>query len=222
MKSKWSEIQSLVGDRRQKLDRAMKTKRVGDQLKSLDDTLLSFKRWLDNVEEIGGENETDDAAKISLQLDQCKVKLKSLRSNDDKVAALFADAGSAFSSSSSSPAEDASGLQEELVSFKARWDSTVEKIEDRRRLLLMAVEQTPPKKFLEAMTSLLSWINGAESELLVDKFLIRDLDAMEDERAKFAETQKSVVDLQKSFEYIQKTGAELIAKSSGRDKVGIE
>ena len=125
MKAKWKEIQGLVGDRRKKLERAMAEKRVRDQLKALDDTLGSFKRWLDDVEEIddgsggdsGGGGENADAAKISLQLDQCKVKLKSLLSHDDKVASLFADAGTAFSSEKD---EASSGLQEELVTFKAR------------------------------------------------------------------------------------------------------
>merc|ERR1711862_578312 len=39
VKAKWSEISQLVADRRKKLERAMASKRVGDQLKALDETL---------------------------------------------------------------------------------------------------------------------------------------------------------------------------------------
>ena len=106
MKTKWSEIQALITDRRLKLGKAMAIKRIGDRLETLDGTLQSFQTWLDNAAEVdvgvegddgGGGGSGDAAAKVTQQLDQCKIKLKSLKSHEEKVTALFADAGAALS-----------------------------------------------------------------------------------------------------------------------------
>lgn len=75
-----------------------------------------------------------------------------------------------------------------------------------------AIDRTPPKKYTDAVTSLISFINNVESVLLSEHVVISDEKTMEEQIKRFKAIQNSLKEQEQTFKYVNSTGQDLIAK----------
>lgn len=74
-----------------------------------------------------------------------------------------------------------------------------------------AINRTPPKKYIEAITNLTSFINNAEDVLLSEHIIISDEKIMEEQIKRFNDIQNSLKEQEETFKYVNSTGQDLIA-----------
>lgn len=75
-----------------------------------------------------------------------------------------------------------------------------------------AIDRTPPKKYIEAVSNLMSFINNVEGVLLSEHIIISDEKIMEEQIKKFKDIQNSLREQKETFKYVNSTGQDLIAK----------
>jgi len=84
-----------------------------------------------------------------------------------------------------------------------------------------AIDRTPPKKYIEAVGNLILFLNNVESILLSEHLIISDEKSMEEQMERFNHIENSLKEQEKTFEYVNSTGQDLIAKinddSSGQE-----
>jgi hypothetical protein len=84
-----------------------------------------------------------------------------------------------------------------------------------------AIDRTPPKKYIEAVGNLTSFLNNAESVLLSEHLIISDEKSMEEQMERFNDIENSLKEQEGTFEYVNSTGQDLIAKIND-DSSGLE
>lgn len=75
-----------------------------------------------------------------------------------------------------------------------------------------AIDRTPPKKYIEAVNNLMSFINNVEGVLLSEHIIISDEKIMEEQIKRFKDIQNSLREQKETFKYVNSTGQDLIAK----------
>lgn len=78
----------------------------------------------------------------------------------------------------------------------------------------LAADKNPPKKYVETITSLMSFVNNIESVLLSEHAVMSDEKTMRNRVERFEEFRKSLQDHSNDFDYVNKVGQDLIAKTS--------
>jgi len=83
------------------------------------------------------------------------------------------------------------------------------------------IDRTPPKKYIEAVSNLSSFLDNVESVLLSEHLIISDEKFMEEQMERFNDIENSLKEQEETFEYVNSTGQDLIAKinddSSGQE-----
>lgn len=77
---------------------------------------------------------------------------------------------------------------------------------------ISAIDRTPPKKYIEAVNSLKSFIDNVEGVLLSEHIIISDEKIMEEQIKRFKNIQNSLKEQEETFKYVNSTGQDLIAK----------
>ncbi|KAG5326715.1 DMDA protein, partial [Acromyrmex heyeri] len=87
-------------------------------------------------------------------------------------------------------------------------------IEPFRRLteITNAIDRTPPKRYIEAITNLMSFINNVEGFLLSEHIIMSGEKIMEEQIKRFKNIQNSLREQEETFKYVNSTGQDLIAK----------
>ena len=67
------------------------------------------------------------------------------------------------------------------INLKGFKQSNIIIIGKRQRLLAEVLEKVPPKSYIEAVAATLKWINDMESVLLTEKYMVCDVDTMEEQ-----------------------------------------
>lgn len=76
-------------------------------------------------------------------------------------------------------------------------------------------DKTPPKKYKDTMTLLMSFINNIEDVLLSEHAVMSDEATMQSRVQRFEELQASLTSHQSNFDYVNKVGQDLISKMDG-------
>lgn len=71
LKTRWTDLQVLLQDRRNKIEFLGDKKQFYDELNTLEDLLQGYARWLSNAEQL-----PEDYTCIQPLLDQCRVRFK--------------------------------------------------------------------------------------------------------------------------------------------------
>lgn len=86
---------------------------------------------------------------------------------------------------------------------------------DRLTEINNTIDRTPPKKYIETITNLTSFINNTEDVLLCsENIFISDEKTMEEQVRRFKDIRNSLKEQEEIFKYINSTGQDLIAKIS--------
>lgn len=86
------------------------------------------------------------------------------------------------------------------------------RLSERLTEIANAIERTPPKKYIEAVTNLMSFINNVEGVLLSEHIIMSDEKIMEEQVKRLKDIQSSLKEQEETFKYVNATGQDLIAK----------
>ncbi|EGI69707.1 Dystrophin [Acromyrmex echinatior] len=85
-------------------------------------------------------------------------------------------------------------------------------LSERLTEITNAIDRTPPKRYTEAITNLMSFINNVEGFLLSEHIIISGEKIMEEQIKRFKNIQNSLREQEETFKYVNSTGQDLIAK----------
>lgn len=86
------------------------------------------------------------------------------------------------------------------------------RLSERLAEISNAIDRTPPKKYIEAVANLTSFINNLESALLSEHVIMSDEKTMEEQTRRFKNIQSSLKEQEEIFKYVNTTGQDLIEK----------
>ena len=89
---------------------------------------------------------------------------------------------------------------------------TFYRLSDRSNELSSAADKTPPKKYIDTVNTLMSFINNIESVLLSEHAVMSDEKTMHQRVKRFEELQTTLKSHQNNFAYVNKVGQDLISK----------
>uniref|UniRef100_A0A8W8JFQ6 Dystrophin n=1 Tax=Magallana gigas TaxID=29159 RepID=A0A8W8JFQ6_MAGGI len=205
---RWDALAVLLSHTITKVNLNIQSKKFYDELHALQELMSSYEKWVSSAERIA-----EEAMEITKQLEQCRVKLKAMKSHEDRIERLNLEAASLLESSGTTRQ-----IQMDLEAFTKRWETTFNKIYKRQQELTNAQDKAPPRSYLEAMEALLKWVTHMESLLASEKFKINEAEVMEEQLKQYKSLQEDLQEHQGSLDYINKTGKELVVKSGPHDK----
>ncbi|XP_063403799.1 dystrophin-like isoform X1 [Mytilus trossulus] len=208
LENRWERLHHLLSDTQNKVDLNIETKKLYNELNTLKELIQSYEKWANTVESVA-----EEAGEISKQIDQCRVKLKAMKSNEDRVERINSQAAKLVKRSPSSDK-----IRSEIKTFTERWETTFDKISKRQRLLSEALDKVPPKSYVEAVAATLKWISDMESVLLTEKYMVCDIETMEEQLQQYRNLQSDLQEHNGSLDYINKTGTNLIGKAATEDR----
>ncbi|XP_061169275.1 dystrophin-like isoform X1 [Saccostrea echinata] len=208
IQNRWDSLAVLLSETVTKVNLNIQSKKFYDELHALQELMSSYEKWVSSAERIA-----EEAMEITKQLEQCRVKLKAMKSHEDRIDRLNSEAASLLETSGTT-----SQIQMDLEAFTKRWETTFNKIYKRQQELMNAQDKAPPRSYLEAMEALLKWITHMESVLASERFQVTECEVMEEQLKQYRILQEDLQEHQGSLEYINKTGKELIVKSGPHDK----
>ncbi|KAK3089530.1 hypothetical protein FSP39_004327 [Pinctada imbricata] len=206
LETRWEQLNSLLSATQITVTNNMQTKSFYNELHTLKELVVSYERWTNSAESIA-----DEAMEISKQLEQCRIKLKAMKSHEDRLEQLNKDAATLLMGDTSSSSQ----IKTDLEDFTHRWQATYNKIYKRQQDLVEALEKAPPKTYLEAMGALMKWISDMERVLDTEEFVVVGCDVMEEQLTQYRSLQADLQEHQSSLKYINTTGQELLSKASG-------
>uniref|UniRef100_T1IRG4 Protein detached n=1 Tax=Strigamia maritima TaxID=126957 RepID=T1IRG4_STRMM len=198
LKTRWADIHVLLQDRKNKIDFLLEKRK----LENLENFLSENDMWLQE-----SENHSNDASRINLFLEQCKLKLQSLSDHENEVNYL-----DSVSKDLTKKIIDSNTIADDMQNVIQKWENMVFKLGERQRHLMQALERSPPIRYIEAMEALVTWINSVEEALLSEEFVINDVDVLEDQVQKYKELQQTIHEQGSSLHYVNRTGQSLIDK----------
>ncbi|XP_023248432.1 dystrophin, isoforms A/C/F/G/H [Copidosoma floridanum] len=195
----WSSLNSRLEEVKRKIDFSLKIKEYRVELTSLRLLLDGHTKWL-------------DANRENSHVELFSVKVKSMRSCEDRIEKLTVTTNEL---SSEENTEEVSSLKSDVDKLVTDWNNLLKKLSDRANELSNAVDKTPSKKYTETVGNLLSFINNIEGVLLSEHAVISDETTMNGKIKRFRELQNSLKSHQSNFDYVNKVGQELISKTNG-------
>ncbi|XP_013413171.1 dystrophin isoform X2 [Lingula anatina] len=203
-----SDMTLLLEDTQRKIILSLETKNFYDELNALQEIMLSYEKWVGAAERIA-----EEATEIGRQLEQCRVKLKAMKSHDDRLERINEHAKVLLKQP-----DVTSQIQQDLDAFLKRWENAYDKIKDRQLKLTQAQHRVPPKAFLEAKESLFKWLADVEEVLRTEQYQIMELPKMEEQHKQYMELQGEVTENLSNKEYISSTGEVLVERAASEEK----
>ncbi|KAL5009782.1 hypothetical protein ScPMuIL_012087 [Solemya velum] len=210
LEERWKRLNNLLSSTSTTVDLSVEIKKFYDELHALQELMVSYEKWVVTAERIA-----EEATEISKQLEQCRVKLKAMKSHDDRVERVHSQAKTLLKHSS----KNGTDIEADLDAFNTRWSSAFDKISERQHLLTEALNKAPPRAYLDAMDALLKWISHIENVLQSEKFQVRSLKVLEEQLQQYRALQSDLQEHKLSLEYINNTGRELLDKAASEDKI---
>ncbi|XP_063241315.1 dystrophin, isoforms A/C/F/G/H-like [Bacillus rossius redtenbacheri] len=212
LQQRWDGLLASLQQRRRRLDFLQRRRLLYAELGGLEQVYQGYHTWWEAAR--GASPSPGTANQL---LEQCRVKIKSMKSHDERIGELKKRARELCSSEGVE--SDAETINADVNNFVERWSELLLRLAERQTELSSAVDRTPPQKYLEAMAALMSWVHSVEGVLLSEHAVVSDVASMEQQLHKFQELQKTIEEQQSSFQYVNLTGQELIRKSSGEGPV---
>ncbi|WAR08800.1 DMD-like protein, partial [Mya arenaria] len=200
LERRWNAVKTLLTGTKVIVESNVNTKKFYDELKSLTELVTTYEKWLTATEIIA--EETPD---ITRQMEQCKVKLRAMRSQEERIQKLSSLANSLSSSDNT--------IRYDFDTFHTRWKKVLQRIGERQGHLSEALDRIPPRAYLEAMEALLKWLTNNLDVLQSEKFTVNNLLTMEKQLKQFNTLNEDLQEQRSSRDYLTKTGNDLIMKA---------
>lgn len=206
---RWHEVQNTVQAQREHLEGLAACRGLQAESDALEQLLESHRHWLETSETSARQRRQSD--NLRRLLEQCKMRLKTLDSQEDKVLRLQ-EKGHALQARVTSLSSQPVFSQLEILA--ARWAETGAQIADLETKLSRSLERAPPPKLMEAVDALDAWIRSVRQALESEKATVDNLDAMEDQLQKYKEMQATVDEEESNLQYVTSTGKDLLRKEA--------
>ncbi|XP_024942886.1 dystrophin, isoforms A/C/F/G/H isoform X6 [Cephus cinctus] len=193
----WNARNNRLQEIKERIDFLMNLKKFHTDLASLRLMLDGYLKWFD-----GNQKNT--------QIEIFRVKMKSMNSHEDRMRKLISKGQELMENPAAG--EDSGAVDADIKKLISSWDELLKKLSDRLTELNNAIDKTPPKKYIDTMAALVSFINNVEGVLLSEHAIMSDEKTMEEQLRKFKQLQNSLKEHQDNFSYVNSTGQELIAK----------
>ncbi|KAK2585161.1 hypothetical protein KPH14_008663 [Odynerus spinipes] len=174
-------------------------KKFRNELDSLSMMLDSYTKWF-------------ETNKLNNQIEIFRVKMKSMKSHEERVKKLV-DKAKELSENQSVVSENGK-LYADTKVFFSNWEKLQKLLTDRLNEITDKIEKIPPKKYTETIANLTTFINNVEGVLLSEHTIISDKKTMEEQVKKFEDLRNTLKKYQDTFDYINSTGHELITKAN--------
>nr|CAD7448133.1 unnamed protein product [Timema bartmani] len=208
LERRWNNVSTLLQEQKERMDFLSKKKILYGELSGLEMVYQGYHKWWE------GAKVTNTAA-VNHQLEQCRVKLKSMKSHEDRITKMRVRAKELRGSQVAG--RDADAVEADSNGFIERWGDLMLRLAERQTELSSVMDRTPPKKYLEAMEALMKWVHSVEGLLLSEHAVVSDADTMKDQLQKFQELQTAIEEQQGSFDYVNLTGQDLIRRAGPSD-----
>ncbi|XP_052240299.1 dystrophin-like isoform X2 [Dreissena polymorpha] len=205
IEKRWNALKTLLSATQTLVEMNLNMKKFYDELKSLQELVTGYEKWVVSVESV-----TDEGSDVNRQIEQSKVKQKSMKSQQDRVSKLAALAKNLSTSSNS--------VRQDFDSFHHRWNTALHKIGERQRALTDLLERQPPKAYIEAMDALLRWLENNEEVIQSEKFIVKELPSLEKQLKHFKTLGEDLHEQKSSRDYLSRTGSDLISKGASGEK----
>lgn len=196
----WMATNSRLEEIRNRIEYLEEVKKFRTELSSLNLMLDSYSKWFDSNK---GNN----------QVEPFRVKLKSMKSHEERIKKLLEKAKEL--SENQTGINETINLNEDIQMFVCNWEKLYKTLSEKLTELNDAVDKTPPKKYTDAVTNLTSFINNVESMLLSEHIVMSDDKTMTEQLRKFSDLQNSLREHQEAYNYVNSVGHELIMKTNG-------
>ncbi|XP_072035549.1 dystrophin-like [Amphiura filiformis] len=205
LKERWEDVRVLLDERKRTLNHATLRKEFADELKRLQDVVGGVEKWLAEQEPV-----SEDIQGITEQLDQCKAKQTELNPHSSRLERLAPLAREV----QGDDATISRTAQKDLKAIHESWDNIHENLTEREKMLNKALENAPPKQYLDAMKALTEWLEKVEEVLKSEEFFVTELDDLEEQLQEFKDLQKTIKDQTPNYDYVNKTGKELASNAT--------
>ncbi|GFR63477.1 dystrophin [Elysia marginata] len=204
LEERWENINEKLTETQTKVDLNYELKKFNTELSALQELMESYEKHITTAETVG-----EDAADITRQLDQCKVKLKALQAHQDRVEALRI-----YSEQIVRQYEGAESVKSDFDEFLKKWKDVSAKFDERKTQLTEALDKVPPRTFLEATAIMNKWLHDIDDAMKKEKVQVSSETAMLSQLETYKDLAKEMQDHTPGFEYINRTGRDLISKST--------
>ncbi|XP_072751360.1 dystrophin, isoforms A/C/F/G/H isoform X10 [Anoplolepis gracilipes] len=193
----WVATNNRLQEIKKRIDYLEEVKKFRTELASLSLMLESYTKWFDTNKE-------------NNQIEPFRVKMKSMKSHDERIKNMLEKANEL--SENQVAITEGSNVDVDIKVFSINWEKLYTMLSERLTEINNAIDRTPPKKYIEAVTNLMSFINNVEGILLSEHIVISDEKTMEEQIERFKAIQSSLKEQEQTFKYVNSTGQDLIAK----------
>ncbi|XP_077976931.1 dystrophin-like isoform X2 [Glandiceps talaboti] len=209
---RWADVCTLLEERKHNLHEATLTKEFYDLYNKVREILTAIHTWLKEQ-----EAPSEDPQKIKIQIDQCRANLKDMNINKNHLEKTKSH-GNQFAQYKT---DSTKTVLNDLQSLVQAWDSTQAALNTRERELSQALENAPPKQYLEAMKALTQWIENVESALKTEEFQLTEVDVLEDQLQKYQDLYQTIRQQQGNYDYVNRTGGDLVKKATSKQRAEV-
>ncbi|XP_059471691.1 dystrophin, isoforms A/C/F/G/H isoform X3 [Neocloeon triangulifer] len=196
LSEKWDRLTAVsMISRKDAIDFLLQRRHLNSELGALNTILQGYSKWL--------ENETTGAGPHS-PVEQCRVKIKSMKSHEDRVAKMRQQA-SEVSQHHAADIYDRAEVAREGEQFYECWEFVMMGLQRKLEDLLAEQSKGPSEEFLKELQDLLNWLRASELALQDDSL------APQQQQAQLNEMQSGLKERHEKFEIINSTGHECVS-----------
>ncbi|KAG5306092.1 DMD protein, partial [Acromyrmex insinuator] len=193
----WVATNNRLQEIKRRIDYLEEIKKFRTELANLNLMLESYTKWF-------------EANKENNQIEPFRVKMKSMKSHDERIRKLIEKAKEL--SENQVAITETNSMDTDVKAFLVNWENLYTMLSERLTEITNAIDRTPPKRYTEAITNLMSFINNVEGFLLSEHIIISGEKIMEEQIKRFKNIQNSLREQEETFKYVNSTGQDLIAK----------
>ncbi|XP_018376994.1 PREDICTED: dystrophin-like isoform X9 [Trachymyrmex cornetzi] len=193
----WVATNNRLQEIKRRIDYLEEVKKFRTELASLNLMLESYTKWFETNKE-------------NNQIEPFRVKMKSMKSHDERIRKLVEKAKEL--SEDQVTITETNNMDPDVKAFLVNWENLYIMLSERLTEITNTIDRTPPKRYTEAITNLLSFINNVEGFLLSEHIIMSGEKIMEEQIKRFKNIQNSLKEQEETFKYVNSTGQDLIAK----------
>lgn len=193
----WVGTNNRLQDIKRRIDYLEEIKTFRSELASLNLMLESYTKWF-------------DTNKANNQIEPFRVKIKSMKSHDERIKRMLEKAKEL--SENKVVVTENSDIEADIKAFSTNWDKLYTMLSERLTEVNNAIDRTPPKKYIEAVANLTSFINDIEGLLLSEHVIVSDEKTIKEKIERFKNIQRSLKEQEETFRYVNSTGQDLMTK----------
>ncbi|XP_012055807.1 PREDICTED: dystrophin, isoforms A/C/F/G/H-like [Atta cephalotes] len=193
----WVATNNRLQEIKRRIDYLEEVKKFRTELANLNLMLESYTKWFETNKE-------------NNQIELFRVKMKSMKSHDERIRKLVEKAKEL--SENQVAITETNSMDTDVKVFFVNWENLYTMLSERLTEITNAIDRTPPKRYIEAITNLMSFINNVEGFLLSEHIIMSGEKIMEEQIKRFKNIQNSLKEQEETFKYVNSAGQDLIAK----------